>query len=146
MYRSIRILIAFLMLVSFQAYSQSLYDGTSSLIDNYFQMNNDSGETTIISNNTTQQPTDGSIVIITQEGNYNNSYIISQSNNKQSIIQVGDNNSYEYYTYYNSMLSEINALQYGDNNDIQIFGQNELVKNISIIQKTNNQTLIIKNY
>jgi hypothetical protein len=133
------------MFFCFDAYSQTLTDKNSELITNYFQIQTN----TPVSYSTASkvyQKTLESDVVIEQTGNYNNSYIISNSNNKQEVKQIGDNNNYEYYTYYNSNPSEVNSLQYGDNNSIQIFGQNELAKNISIIQKTNNKTLIIKNY
>ena len=139
------IVLFFIIFICFDTYSQNLTDENSELITTYFQIKTNSPA----NNSTTSkvyQKTLGSDVIIEQIGNYNDSYIISNSKNKQVVKQIGDNNNYEYYTYYNSNPTEVNTLQYGDNNDIQIFGQNELAKNISIIQKTNNKTLIIKNY
>ncbi len=139
------IVLFFIMFFCFNAYSQSLTDENSKLITTYFQVQTN----TPVNHSTTgkvYQKSIGSDVTIEQTGNYNDSYLISNSKNKQVIKQIGDSNNYEYYTYYNSNPTEVNTLQYGDNNDIQIFGQNELAKNISIVQKTNNKTLIIKNY
>lgn len=143
MKKYIHIILVITIFFCFETYSQSLNDENSNLIDNYFQLKSITTDTPQITQ--TQQNT-GSDVHIIQTGNYNSSYIISNVTNTQVVNQVGDHNNYEYYTYYNSNPSEVNTLQYGDNNDVQIFGQNELAKNINIIQKTNNQTLIIKNY
>ncbi len=143
MKKLIHIVLFFSLFFCFEMYSQNLIDENSNLIDSYFQLQT----TTTNTPQTTQiQPKSGSDVHLIQTGNYNSAYIISNTKNKQVVKQIGDHNNYEYYTYYNSNPTEVNSLQYGDNNDIQIFGQNELAKNISIIQKTNNKTLIIKNY
>ena len=131
--------------VSITATGQSLFDQNSDIINQYFQTGN-----TVLSNPTatTQKKNPGiePQIIITQTGNYNYSYIESNSNKKQDVNQQGDYNNYEYYSYYDSNTSQVNTLQNGNNNDVQIYGQNELAKEMTIIQNTNNQTLIIKNY
>jgi len=143
MNKTAHIVYILIVFMSINSFSQSLLDQNSNLIDNYFQLQTSTTDTAQI---TQAQQNAGSDVHIIQTGNYNSSYIISNAKNTQVVNQVGDHNNYEYYTYYNSNPSEVNTLQYGDNNDVQIFGQNELAKNMNIIQKTNNQTLIIKNY
>lgn len=139
----IQILSVLIVFVSVNSYSQNLQDQNSSLIESYFQLQSTTldlpGEALIPHNFSSD-------VTVVQTGNYNSSYIITNGKSKQSINQIGDKNNYEYYTYYNSSPSEVNSYQLGDNNDIQIFGQNELTKNINILQNTNNKTLIIKNY
>lgn len=129
----------------FQGISQNLLDNNSTLIEQYF---NSALSTPVeISNVVPELPIQtASDVQVTQVGNYNYSYIISGKNNKQNINQIGDSNNYEYYSYYNSNPSQVNTLQLGTNNDIQIFGQNELTKNLNIIQNTNDKMIIIKNY
>jgi len=139
-----KILSIFLFMISCNSFSQNLLDQNSSVIDNYFktQLN-----THKVQNNTTGiEMNYKSDIRINQKGNYNNTYILASKNKKQSVEQKGDQNNYEFYSFYNSNPSQVNTIQNGNNNDIQIFGQNELTKNISIIQNTNNKTLIIKNY
>ena len=137
------IVFVLVLFISLNSFSQNLQDQNSNLIESYFQLQS---ITTEAPAETLLQQNLGSDVIVVQTGNYNNSYILTSAKSKQSVNQIGDHNNYEYYTYYNSSPSEVNTLQLGDNNDIQIFGQNELTKNINIIQQTNNKTLIIKNY
>jgi hypothetical protein len=126
-------------------YSQSLSDDNTSMINNYFQNQKNGSILNVPTTSEVKQIVDAD-VIITQNGNYNTSYIVCSSNEKQEINQQGNYNNYEYYTYYSTNPSQVNTLQYGDNNSVQIFGQNELAKNMTIIQNTNNQTLVIKNY
>lgn len=139
----IQMLSVLIVFVSINSFSQNLSDQNSNLIESYFQLQT---ITTEAPAETLLQQNFDSDVSVVQTGNYNNSYIVTNTSSKQSLTQIGDRNNYEYYTYYNSSPSEVNTLQLGDNNDIQIFGQNELTKNINIIQQTNNKTLIIKNY
>ena len=139
----IQILSVLIVFVSINSFSQNLLDQNSNLIESYFQLQS---ITTEAPGETLLQQNFSSDVTVVQTGNYNNSYILTNTSSKQSVSQIGNRNNYEYYTYYNSNPSEVNTLQLGDNNDIQIFGQNELTKNINIIQQANNKTLIIKNY
>lgn len=69
-----------------------------------------------------------------------------QLGDKQVVRQVGNKNSYEYYTYYSVENSNISISQVGDSNTIQIYGENSLTRNATINQKSNFQELIIKNY
>ncbi len=143
MKKIVHIVFVLILFISVNSFSQNLQDQNSNLIESYFQLQT---ITTEARAEIAPQLNLGSDVTIVQNGNYNNSYIVTNAKSKQSVNQIGDRNNYEYYTYYNSSPSEVNTLQLGNNNDIQIFGQNELTKNISIIQQTNNKTLIIKNY
>lgn len=130
--------------ISVYSFGQNLQDQNSNLIETYFQLQTTTNAA--LPNEALVPQNFSSDVTIVQTGNYNNFYISTNGKSKQKVSQIGDRNNYEYYTYYNSNPSEVNSLQLGDNNDIQIFGQNELAKNINIIQNTNNKTLIIKNY
>ena len=135
-----------LILFSINVIGQNLTDNNSTLIENYF---NNSSQQVVPLNPKGKGIANYKIntdITITQKGNYNRSSILSHSKNKQTLSQIGDRNNYEYFSYYNSNPSTVNTLQQGDNNSVQMFGQNELAKNISIIQNTDNKTLIIKNY
>lgn len=138
-----RILSVLIVFISINSFAQNLSDENSNLIESYFQLQT---ITTEAPAQATLHQNLGSDVTVVQTGNYNTSYILTNSNSKQTVNQIGNRNNYEYYTYYNSNPSEVNTYQLGNNNDIQIFGQNELSKNINIFQNTNNKTLIIKNY
>jgi len=137
------IITVLILFISVYSFSQNLQDQNSGLIESYFQLQTTTVE---LPSEVLLQQNFNSDVTVTQTGNYNTSYILTNGKSKQAVSQIGDRNNYEYYTYYNSNPSEVNSLQLGDNNDIQIFGQNELAKSINIIQNTNNKTLIIKNY
>lgn len=161
-----KIVSIFLLFLSVNFFGQNLLDQNSSLISNYFNSNQTSVQETENSSATTLATLQSDVRLI-QNGNYNqsyihtgsnteqvvnqngdnnNSYIVTGDSNKQAVNQKGDYNNYEYYSYYNSNPTTVNTVQNGSNNDIQIFGQNELAKNINIIQNTNDKTLIIKNY
>ena len=72
--------------------------------------------------------------------------IRNTGNDGQSITQKGDNNNYNFINFYSNLPSSFNIIQQGNSNSLQIYGENSLIKNISIVQKTNFKTLIIKNY
>jgi hypothetical protein len=142
--RNIYLILSFsLVFFSINTIGQNLIDNNTGIINNYFNYKETKQENVVTKTQNIQYRSE---VHIVQSGNYNNSYILSHTKNKQSVNQKGDNNNYEYYSYYNSNPSQVNMIQTGNNNDVQIFGQTELAKNISIIQNTNNKTLIIKNY
>lgn len=87
-----------------------------------------------------------SFVLLNQTGNNNQVLIKSGSEDSQLINQKGKNNYYQFISYYNSTPSNFNILQKGNSNSLQIYGENSLIKNMSIIQKTNNKAILIKNY
>ena len=125
--------------------AQNIVDENTNIIKNYFALQQDK----LVINNQHKNlvelktPTD---ITVLQEGDYNNVIVNVNQENKQSLIQKGNNNNFEYYTYYNNIESFINVKQSGDNNDIQIFGQNNISKNMKIDQNTSDQTIIIMNY
>ncbi len=137
------IILAFMTVASYQGFSQNLNDNNSEIILAYFNLSTSIENT---DNSLSPNAQSGSEVVLSQTGNYNYAYINSGKNNKQKINQLGNRNNYEYYSYYNSNPTLVNTLQLGENNDIQIFGQNELTKNLNIIQNTNDKMIIIKNY
>ncbi|MEE9348584.1 MAG: hypothetical protein V3U80_00900 [Flavobacteriaceae bacterium] len=125
--------------------AQNIVDANTSVIDNYFKRQENIGvkldEKKPIQNNVE------SSVVVVQIGDYNTSEITTSSDNKkQVLIQDGNKNNYEYNSYYSTVETDMKISQEGNNNDIQIFGQNNLTKNMKITQKANNQTIIIKNY
>ncbi len=127
--------------------AQDLTDSNSNLINGYFNNVDISSEVTFPNVVSPYLQDDLITTEIYQNGDYNISNI--QSNNTEQsnkVIQNGDYNTYEMSTYYNSNPSDVSVIQNGDFNSLQIFGQNSLSESIKIIQNTNNQTLVIKNF
>ena len=85
-------------------------------------------------------------VNLNQVGNNNNVELKQIGYEAQLVSQLGDNNYYGFINYYNKTPLNLNLLQKGNSNSLHIYGVNSIIKNISIIQKTNFKSLIIKNY
>ena len=135
--------IIFLFLVNFTIYSQQIDENTL-VINNYFQEVN---EKLTIDDPSLLKTNVQSYVNLVQVGNENNIYINSlQVGDNQTINQVGNQNNYEYYNYYSKENSNLNVNQEGILNSLQIFGENSLMKNATINQKSNFKTVVIKNY
>jgi len=118
--------------------SQNIVDNNNENIQNYFYQNQTN--TDVTENNTNQD------IIIYQQGENNDIEVLSSGEKIQLVRQVGDNNNYQYYTFYNSNKANLNINQFGDENDIQIYGHNSIVEKLKITQTTNNQSILILNY
>lgn len=121
-------------------------DKNTILISQYFQQNKapEAINKTITNNFNNQN--NGSIVTIKQIGNLNVVDVKISANQSQTVNQFGNNNYYGFIKYYNNVSSSYNILQQGESNSLQIYGQNSLMNNISILQKGDFKSLIIKNY
>jgi len=82
---------------------------------------------------------------ILQSGNYNLINVKTNSNN-QNVGQVGNYNSYEFISYYGRDDLNFEVQQIGSGNFIQVLGENSLINNMKIIQKSNSKTITITNY
>jgi len=142
--KKIHFIFIFSIISCFAVLSQNIVDSNSDIIENYFRQQENIVSSSI--NESTDFLNKGSDIVILQLGNDNSAFILASGNNNQELKQKGDTNNYEYYSFYNSNDVNIKVSQNGSNNDIQIYGQNELSKNLQINQNTNNQTIIIKNY
>ena len=131
--------IAFISLVSFiisgSVYSQNIIVDDTETIQKYLYQNQDSK---------IEKSTDTDTNIY-QIGEDNNIDIATSEENIQLVRQVGDANNYQYYTYYNSSKANLVINQFGDENDIQIYGHNSIVEQLKITQ-TNDQRILIYNY
>jgi len=134
------IILVYLLLNTGFTFGQNLFDSNSNFINTYFNIQSEADQ--YVSNFYLYQ----SSVEILQVGNYNQTAVESNSKDVQSIIQNGDANLFERYTYYNSQACELQVIQNGNNNTILIFGQNDLSNQMQIIQNTQHQTLIINNF
>lgn len=149
MKNSYRILSVFLVLfnLSFDKGNAQQTDETTNIINEYFQLNKEASlllENKVPTNSITQSQ--DNFVKLNQIGDNNLIDIKGSINNSQTVSQFGNNNDYLFINYYNSSPSNFNILQQGNSNSLQIYGENSLIKNISIVQKANFGTLIIKNY
>lgn len=125
-----------LFLTSISVFSQNIITNNTEAIQNYFYQN----QSTKVENNLDSDTN------IYQIGENNNIDIDTSEDNIQLVRQVGDANNYQYYTYYNSSKANLVINQFGDENDIQIYGHNSIVEKLKITQTTNNQNVLIYNY
>lgn len=125
-----------LFLTSISVFSQNIITNNTEAIQNYFYQT----QSTKVENNLDSDTN------IYQIGENNNIDIDTSEDNIQLVRQVGDANNYQYYTYYNSSKANLVINQFGDENDIQIYGHNSIVEKLKITQTTNNQNVLIYNY
>lgn len=82
---------------------------------------------------------------ILQSGNYN--YINVKTNaNNQNVGQQGNYNNYEFISFYGRDDLNFEVKQIGNGNSIQILGENSIIDNMKIIQKSDYKTITISNY
>ncbi len=106
-------------------------------------------ETTLIENKVplfSNIQSQDNFIELNQKGINNQIDLKMSINDAQIISQNGKDNYFQYLNYYNKSASTFNILQQGKANSIHIYGENSLVKKLSIVQKTNHKTLIIRNF
>ena len=123
-----------------------LSDSNTEAITEYFQITQNEK----VLSNATRTKIDqnkASYVSIIQTGNENNVKINSlQTGDEQMVSQTGQQNNYEYYNYYSNKNSSMQVNQEGTLNSLQIFGENSLMKDAKINQKSDFKSLVVKNY
>jgi hypothetical protein len=125
-------------------------DENTFIINKYFQNINNAQIVPTTNNYTNQNLTvnkyaNNAELYILQSGNFN--YVnINSGTNSQNINQVGDKNSYEFISFYGRDDLNFEAQQIGNNNYIQVLGENSLINNMKIIQKSDFKTITIKNF
>ena len=62
------------------------------------------------------------------------------------MTQAGQKNNYEYYNYYSNENSNMQVNQEGTLNSVQVFGENSLMKDAKINQKSDFKSIVVKNY
>lgn len=130
-------------------YSQETNNNTY-LINQYFQAglnieeaSENNSQTSSFQENQIQQ---NNIVVIQQIGENNQVGVVKNDLDSQNIQQNGNNNYYNYINYYNNTPLNLNVIQEGNSNSLQIYGQNSIINNMSIVQKSNFKTVVIKNF
>ncbi|WP_218598323.1 hypothetical protein [Polaribacter sp. NJDZ03] len=115
---------------------------TSLLMDNNNLMTNENGLNSLFK----QQSGNINSVVLNQVGFENNADIKSSNQTSQNVNQIGNENYYSFINYYNSNPINFGVHQQGNANSLQIYGTNSMMNGAAIIQNSNNQALIIKNY
>ena len=117
------------------------------IINEYFQLNK--GASLLLENKiplSSNVRSYDNIVLLNQTGNNNQILVRTGPEDSQIVSQNGKNNYYEFITYYNKSPLNFNILQKGNSNSLHIYGENSLIKNMSIIQKSNNKTITIASF
>lgn len=138
------IIMGMLIINSISLYSQT--DENTYIINQYFQLNKENYGLTEKKVLSTNYHVPINVVSLDQIGSENQIDIKTSGNDSQGVKQIGNENYYQFINYYNSNSSNFNILQHGNGNSLQIYGENNLIHNLSIVQNTNFKTLIIKNY
>ena len=133
-------------LFSYPVVMAQFSDENTEAINQYFQVNlNQPVQVKIASPKT--DPNMGSYVEIVQTGRDNNININSlQTGDEQMVSQSGQQNNYEYYNYYSNQNSSMQVNQEGNLNSVQVFGENSLMKDARINQKSDFKSIVVKNY
>jgi len=134
-------------LFSFKMNAQQVDENTLA-INRYFQNINFEESLLTLNNKSTQlnynTPNNTELNIL-QSGNFNVINIKSTENN-QNVDQVGDYNSYDFISFYGRTDLNFEVQQVGNNNLIQVLGENSLIDNMKIIQKSDFKTITITNF
>lgn len=139
--------VSLLYFVSFNMFSQQVDENTY-IINQYFQQSKTAAIQSESNVSNLNRQSQANTVSLNQIGNKNQIDIKSNASNSnsQAVTQNGDQNYYNFINYYNNNPSNFNILQQGESNSLQIYGQNSIIENISIIQNSSFKTLIIKNH
>ena len=123
-------------------FSQLSPYNTSLLVDSNSLLTNENSQNSLFQ----QQSGNINSVVLNQVGFENNADIKSSNQTSQNVNQIGNENYYSFINYYNSNPINFGVHQQGNANSLQIYGTNSMMNGAAIIQNSNNQALIIKNY
>ncbi|WP_372792483.1 hypothetical protein [Lutibacter sp.] len=134
-------------LTFFTGNAQEITDENTHIINQYFQLNKESSwlESNVALPINNKQAQSNSVTL-NQIGNNNQIDIKQNVADSQTVNQLGNSNYYNFINYYNNTSSNFNIVQQGNSNNLLIYGENSIINNISIVQKSDFKTLIIKNY
>jgi hypothetical protein len=150
MKKTVYILILIVSLINISSFKLNAQetDFNTIIINKYFQMSSQEksdNENVELFNNNLISFSDSRGVSVLQLGNYNFATFKANSNNLQ-LEQIGNNNNYEFINFYGRDNLTFKAQQIGSNNYIQVLGENSIINNLSIIQKSDFKTITIVNY
>ncbi len=132
MKKRLLLLIVFVGLSFYISQAQQLTDSNSALINNYFKTGDYSAQVV-------------AETFLLQLGNYNDIGVQTDEKSLIQVGQIGDYNSYFFISAFGSKDFSIDVLQQGSGNSIQVFGENELMKNATIRQTGTDKQIIITN-
>ena len=133
-----------MLIVAFQTSMKAQQtDENTFIINKYFQISNNK---TVVNKSEAPKANFGSYINLVQAGQNNNIYVNALQNDIQNVQQIGNQNNYQYFSSYNSIQSNITVNQEGLLNSLQIFGENSLMKDVVINQKSDFKSMVIKNY
>ena len=134
-------------LLTYPVLMAQISDSNTEAINQYFQVNiNEPAKASQLTNQKSDRNV-GSNVEIVQTGIENNININSlQAGDEQVVTQAGQKNNYEYYNYYSKEDSSMQVNQEGTLNSVQVFGENSLMKDAKINQKSDFKSIVVKNY
>ncbi len=144
------ITVIFYVLVSFycsKSFAQEITSNERNYILNQIQLNNNPSlilENKIYSE--AELSAQSSSIKLNQIGNYNQIDIKADVTDSQLVNQLGNQNNYTFINFYNNTPSKFDITQQGNGNFLQIYGENSIIKNLKIVQKSNAKTIIIRNY
>lgn len=145
------ILVLFMLLsVSFLKVTAQQVDENTKMIEKYFE-NINSEQILLDQDNTSSKiatnfkSLTNSELNILQKGNFNLVNIKANISNL-SVNQIGNSNNYEFLSYYGRNDLTFEVQQIGDNNLVQVLGENSIMDKMKIIQKSNAKTITITNY
>ncbi len=144
------ITVIFYIVISFccsKSFAQEITSNERNYILNQIQLNNN--PSLILENKTYSEAelsAQSSSIKLNQIGNYNEIDIKADVTDSQLVNQFGNQNNYTFINYYNNTPSKFDITQQGNGNFLQIYGENSIIKNLKIVQKSNAKTIIIRNY
>jgi len=131
-----------------KSFAQEITSNERNYILNQIQLNNN--PSLILENKTYSEAellsAQSSSIKLNQIGNYNQIDIKADVTDSQLVNQFGNQNNYTFINYYNNTPSNFDITQQGNGNFLQIYGENSIIKNLKIVQKSNAKTIIIRNY
>ena len=96
---------------------------------------------------TTSVQTQISNLSYNQQGAYNEMDIVATGREvNHNIVQYGDNNSFDNFSVNPASQQSIELIQKGNNQNVSIFGENSMSKNMKVSLEGNDKTLIIRNF
>ena len=144
------ITVIFYIVISFycsKGFAQEITSNERNYILNQIQLNNN--PSLILENKTYSEAelsAQSSSIKLNQIGNYNQIDIKADVTDSQLVNQFGNQNNYTFINFYNNTPSKFDITQQGNGNFLQIYGENSIIKNLKIVQKSNAKTIIIRNY
>lgn len=110
--------------------AQQLTDENSSMINAYF-------------NQVPQANAQMAQTLLLQQGDYNTIDIQTGQKESISVMQHGHYNGYFFISAYGDKDFNLDVVQQGNNNNIQVFGENSLMQNATILQTGSDKQIII---